>query len=160
VEEQAIMAEIFDALPLEVWIWIAAAVIFLMIEGATQGLTSIWFAAGAVVSALVAMATDNMIAQIAVFAAVSLVLVIFTRPLAQKKLNSRTVATNADSLIGRTVTASTDITRENGGQIRLEGTVWTAVPSDDSQDIRKGDAVKILKIKGVKLIVRKETQLW
>lgn len=150
------MTDFFDALPLNVWAWIAAGVVFLIIEGITLGLTSVWFAVGSFASAVSAMMTDNIIIQAAVFAVVSFVLVIFTRPLAKEKINSRTVATNVDSLIGREVPAMTDITWEKGGQIKLEGTVWTAVPSDDSSEIRKGDIVKILQVKGVKLIVRKE----
>ncbi|MGI6206522.1 MAG: NfeD family protein [Anaerovoracaceae bacterium] len=150
------MADFFDALSLNVWVWIAAAVVFIIIEAITLGLTSIWFAVGSVASAVTAMFTDNIIIQLAVFVAVSLVLVLITRPIAIEKVNRKTVATNVESLIGRTAYAFTDITREDGGQIKLEGTVWSAVPSADSQEIKKGDTVKILEVKGVKLIVRKE----
>ena len=87
-----------------------------------------------------------------------MVLVIVTRPVAVRKLNNRTVKTNADALIGRDAVAQSDVDELSRGEVRVDGKVWTAVPARDSASIRKGDIVTVTGIEGVKLIVKKPVE--
>ena len=75
-------------------IWLALMAVLLIIEIMTLGLTTIWFAAGALFAFLTALLGLNQGIQIGVFVVVSVVLLFFTRPWAVKYLNTRTVKTN------------------------------------------------------------------
>lgn len=150
------MPSIFGGIPAAVWGWLIFAVVLMLIEMMTMGLTTIWGAGGALAATVTALVTDNFLWQGLVFAVVTLFLVIVTRPLAVKKLNDRTVKTNVDALIGKEAVAESDVDELNRGEVRLDGKVWVAIPSKGSAEIRKGDVVRVEKVEGVKLIVSKE----
>ena len=80
--------------------WLAATVVFVLVELMTVGLTSIWFAAGSFVAFIIALLGGNVVVQGIAFILVSVVLLALTQPWAGKYINSRTVKTNVDSLIG------------------------------------------------------------
>ena len=81
----------------EVFAWLALLILLVLIELATMGLTTIWFAAGALFAFLTALLGLNQGIQIGVFVVVSVVLLFFTRPWAVKYLNTRTVKTNTEA---------------------------------------------------------------
>ena len=140
-------------------VWLGLMIILGVIELLTLGLTSIWFAAGALVAFIFAMLGLRFSIQLIVFVVVSLVLLFFTRPLAQKYLNSGTTKTNAEALIGRTVRVTGDVSNlKDEGQVTVNGLEWTARSADDTQVFKKGDLVKVVRIEGVKLIVEKSEE--
>ena len=83
-------------------IWLSLFVLFLVIEIITMGLTTIWFAGGALVAFLVAVLGLGLGVQIIIFAIVSLALLAVTRPLAMKYFNQERQKTGAELLIGQT----------------------------------------------------------
>ena len=90
-----------------------------------------------------------------VFIIISVVSLLFTRPLAKKYLNDKIVKTNIDSLVGRTLIAKTDIDNlKMSGKADLDGTTWIVVSEDDSL-ISAGEEIEVVKIEGAKLIVRR-----
>ena len=114
-------------------IWLALTAVLLIIEIATLGLTTIWFAAGALFAFLAALIGLNMGIQIGVFVVVSVVLLFFTRPLAVKYLNSKTIKTNTEALVGKTARVIVDINNlKSQGQVVINGLEWTARSSDDT----------------------------
>jgi len=62
--------------------------------------------------------------------------------------------TNIDALIGKETIAQTDISPVDGGQIKIIDEIWFSRPLYD-RIIRKGTLVRVVKIKGVSLIVDK-----
>ena len=135
-------------------IWLALTAVLLIIEIATLGLTTIWFAAGALFAFLAALIGLNAGIQIGVFVVVSVVLLFFTRPLAVKYLNTKTVKTNTEALVGKTARVIVDINNlKSQGQVVINGLEWTARSSDDTIVFKTGDFVTIVGIEGVKLIV-------
>ena len=90
-------------------VWISAAVVFGIAEAITMGLTTIWFAGGAVAAAVSAMFTDSILIQVIVFIAVSSALLAATRPLVKKHINSRTEKTNIEALAGMAAVAVSDM---------------------------------------------------
>ena len=100
---------------------------------------------------------DNLVCsrrQIGVFVGVSVVLLFFTRPWAVKYLNTRTVKTNTEALVGKSARVIADINNLKGeGQVVINGLEWTARSSDDTIIFRTGDVVTVVGIEGVKLIV-------
>ena len=81
-------------------IWLVILIVLLVIEVITLGLSTIWFAGGALASFIAALAGAGVAVQVVLFLAVSIVLLLFTRPVVMKYLNRNKTATNADSLIG------------------------------------------------------------
>ncbi len=134
-------------------IWLIAAAVLAVIEALTMGLTTIWFAGGAVAAAISAMLGCPFIAQFIIFLVVSVLLIYFTRPLVKDKLKVGTTKTNADALVGKTATVTSEITDTAPGQVKVGGMEWSAVSMDENLPITEGTAVTITAIEGVKLIV-------
>lgn len=139
-----------------IWLWIA--VILIIIELITVSLTSIWFAVGAIAAAVCGMFTDNLWIQLIIFMVASIVLWIFTRPIALKYLNLGKEKTNVDSLAGQQAIVTETINNiEALGHAKINGLEWTARSVDDSV-IEAGSVVTIKEVSGVKLIVEKPPQ--
>ena len=139
-------------------IWLIVLVVCLVVEISTLGLTSIWFAGGALLALLIAMIGGPLWLQVLVFLVTSIVLLIFTRPIAAKYFNKNREKTNVNSKIGKQAIVTVAIDNLKGeGQIVTEGMEWTA-RSLDSTIIEEGSVVTIEKIEGVKAVVsiRKE----
>lgn len=137
--------------------WLVALAFFIVVELGTLGLTTIWFALGCLVAFLASLIGIHLGIQIALFLVISVVLLIFTRPLATKYLNSKTTKTNAESLVGKT--AEVTITIDNikaRGQVMVNGLEWTARSTDDEKIIKENSLVTIIGISGVKLIVEEK----
>ena len=134
--------------------WLAVFVLLIVIELATMGLTTIWFAGGAVAGFIASMLGANVVIQTVVFFVVSIVLLIFTRPFAVRYINSNKTKTNIDGLIGQEALVLEEINNiRETGCARLEGKEWTARSVDDT--VIPADTVVIVeRIEGVKLIVK------
>ncbi len=139
---------------MEAYIWLGLVLVLIVIEAATVSLTTIWLAAGSLVSFILAMLKLPIWVQITCFLAVSVVLLVFTRPLAVKYLKVGGQKTNADALIGEKGIVINDITEHNAGQVKVKGQVWTAV-STTGETLEKDTEVFIKDIQGVKLVVEK-----
>lgn len=137
-------------------VWFILFVIFVAAEIVTAGaLVSIWFCFGALAAMFAAMAGTSFTIQMVIFIAVSVVLLIFTKPFAKKLLNGRIEATNAPALIGKYGIVTEEINNiEAAGAVKIDGKIWTARSSDEREIIKEGAEVKILDIQGVKLIVK------
>ena len=136
-------------------VWLILMAALLVIELCTLGLTTIWFAAGALAAFIAATLGGPLWLSIALFVVVSLALLIFTRPVATKYLNSKTTKTNAESIVGQTAKVTIAIDNlEPSGQVVIGGMEWTARSTQDSVKIPEGTLVTVEGISGVKLIVR------
>ena len=134
--------------------WLIVLVVCLVVEFSTLGLTSIWFAGGALLSMIIALIGGQLWLQILVFLVASIVLLIFTRPVATKYFNKNRTKTNVNSIAGRQAIVTETIDNLKGmGQIVTNGMEWTARSLDDSV-IEEGAVVTIEKIEGVKAIVK------
>lgn len=134
-------------------VWLSLAILFGIIEAATLGLTSIWFAVGSLAAMICAMLHGPIWLQVAVFVVVSGVTVILTRNLARSFFNKDRKATNADRIIGGEALVLEAIDNLHAsGLVRAGGNVWTARSSDD-RPIPKDTTVKVVAIEGVKAIV-------
>ena len=134
--------------------WLILFVVFAVLELISLGLTCIWFAVGALAGCITALITDNWIIQSIVFIIVTVVVLIFLRPLAVKYINNKAEKTNVDSLIGKKVRVLEDIDNLNAkGQVSIDGMEWTA-RSEDGSEIKKDALVEVVAIEGVKAIVK------
>ena len=133
--------------------WLVLLIVFAASEAITVGLTSIWFAAGALAALVAALLGGAVWIQITLFLAVSLLCLAAVRPLAKRHLNSKVEPTNADRVIGAQAQVTEDIDNIRGrGAVIIRGMAWSA-RSQDGSAIPAGTMVRVLRIEGVKVFV-------
>lgn len=140
---------------MEPWIiWLIVAAFFFILEIATEGFLVFWFGIGAVASIGTSFLTENISIQIAVFAVVSILLVLSTRKLTDK-MKPKEVPTNVYTILGKKAVVSQAIDNLKGsGQIKIDGDIWSA-KSESDEPIEEGTSVEILNIDGVRAVVKK-----
>ncbi len=137
--------------------WLIAFVAFLVVEAIVPGLVSIWFAVGALAALVAALFHAPLWLQIVWFVVVSVAALALTRPLAKKYVNSRTMPTNADRILGKDCIVKETVDNLNGtGAVAVDGKVWTARMAHEGEKAEPGEVVVVLRIEGVKLIVEKK----
>ena len=135
--------------------WLIIAVILGIIEAMTVDLVAIWFAAGAFITILPASFGAPFAAQLLFFLGISLIALVFTRPVAKKLLKVKKTSTNADRIIGMVGIVTQPIENISGaGRVLVNGLEWAA-RSDDGAPISEKENVLIKSIEGVKVIVEK-----
>lgn len=136
--------------------WLILIIVCIVIEIATLGLTSIWFAVGAIAAFVAALFGLPVPGQVVLFFAVSIITLLFTRPIALKWFNKGTHKTNYQSIIGQKarITERVDNIAETGSAV-VNGQEWTARSADDNISIDIGETVNITDIRGVKIIVER-----
>lgn len=98
----------------------------------------------------------NYLAQIIIMTVVSTILILSTKKLTSKMTKKDDVPTNVYSILGKKAVVSQAIDNVKGqGQIKIDGDIWSARNEDDDDVISEGDTVEIIRIDGVKAIVRK-----
>ena len=134
-------------------LWFVLAVVFLMIEGGTVMLVSVWFAAGSLVAMLAALLSAPFWLQLILFLGVSAGLLALLRPMARKYLKPKITATNVDAVVGAQgyVTETVDNLAATG-QVKLGSMPWTA-RSTDGSPIEAGTLVRVDRVEGVKAFV-------
>lgn len=144
----------------QVLFWLVVLAIAAVVEIATMGLTSIWFAGGALIAAIVAIFVPYFWVQLILFIIVSVALLIFTRPIAAKFFNKNRIRTNVDELIGQRAIVTSEIDNlKSIGEVTIAGKDWMARTVEDGLVIPKNAVVVIKRIEGVKLIVELEESL-
>ena len=139
--------------------WMVLLILCIVIEILTLGLTTIWFAAGALVAIFAALLYAPIFVQVILFLLVSLTLLFFTRPIAVKYFNRDRVKTNVESMVGRQAIVIGEIDNiQATGQVTVSGQEWSARSWDDKVKIPVGAVVVVAAISGVKLIVKMEQQ--
>ncbi|MEE1056395.1 MAG: NfeD family protein [Acutalibacteraceae bacterium] len=134
--------------------WVCIAILAAILEGCTVQLVSIWFAVGAVASAITAIFTDNLLIQLIVFLVVAIICLAVTHPLAKRFKNRHgDVATNCDRYIGKVAEVIVDVNNlESVGQVKVQGSIWSAKSTTDDV-LPVGTKVKVNAIEGVKMVV-------
>jgi len=135
--------------------WIIILIVLIFIEIITLGLTTIWFAGGALVAFILSLLFDSLLTEIIAFLVVSMALLYFTKPVVMKYFNPQRVKTNYEGVIGKEALVITTIDNLKAtGQAVVDGQEWSARSADGSV-IEKGTKVIVQSISGVKLIVSK-----
>lgn len=135
------------------FVWLGLMILFLIAEGATVSLVSLWFAAGAVVAMFAALLGAGAWLQTGLFLVVSGALLLMLRPIVRRYLVPKITPTNVDSLVGATglVTESIDNVTASG-QVKLGAMEWTA-RSTTGENIPQGALIRVDRIEGVKVYV-------
>ena len=138
--------------------WLIIVIVMAVIEIITLGLTTIWFAGGALVAFIASLLGADLAVQIILFIVVSVALMALTRPLAVNYLKRDRGKTNAESLIGKLGVVKEKVDNLNAqGIVSVEGQEWTARAIDDEM-IPLYAVVEVVEIRGVKLMVREKVR--
>ena len=137
------------------WIWLGLVILFTFIELTSYNLVTVWFAVAALVMVFLSMLLENLSlpAQVLIFLVISAALLIFTRPLAVKKLKTGRTKTNVDSLAGQRALVVKTIGGFESGEAKVDGKIWLAV-CEGGAEIPAGGRCEVLRVEGVKLVVR------
>lgn len=137
------------------WIWLAALIVFAVLEAATSALVSLWFIGGAFAAMVTALCGGGIWLQTLLFFAVSAVLLMLLRPVARRYLSPQRSQTNAQGNIGRLAIVTEDIDNLRGqGAVKIGGVEWSARSQED-QPIEAGTVVRVLAIEGAKVCVER-----
>ena len=123
-------------------IWLVILAIMILIEAVTMGLTTVWFALGALGAAVVTGFGGGFWLQFTVFVILSFLSMIVFRPIAMRFFNPVKEKTNIDEIIGKKAV------------VIDQGMEWTARAEEENDRIEKDAEVEIIAVKGVKLIVK------
>ena len=135
-------------------VWLIIAAILFVGEIITAGFLLLWFAIAAIVAMLVSFITTNLFIQTLIFLIVSVILIIFTRPLLSKYTKGDNTVMNSQTIVGKTAIVTEDISLLNSiGQINVDGEIWSAKTYNPDLTIPKGSRVEIIGIDGVKACV-------
>ena len=143
-----------------IWLWLGAIVLFGVAEVVTESMVSIWFVAGSLAALFTCMSGWSLggltpeATQVLLFAVVSALALVITRPLVRRFLSRPHIPTNSDRLLGMVAKVTEDVDNDRAsGAVYVDGKTWTA-RSADGAVIPAGTQVKVQKIEGVKLLVQ------
>ena len=134
-------------------VWLIIAGLFFIGEIITVGFLVFWFGVGALLAMITSFFTSNVIIQTTVFIISSTILLLVTKPFVKKFVDVKSTKTNAFSIIGKKALVIKEINSHSVGQIKINGEVWSAEAEND-ETITEGSEVEIVKINGVKTIVK------
>ena len=135
-----------------IWVWLALAIIFIVIEIFAPGFIFACFVIGSVAAGVTATMSDSYLLQIIVFAVVSMVLIPLTRPLANKITKPSPVISNVDGLIGKTGYVKNEVS-DTAGQVLVDNQVWQA---RSDKTIGVNTRVRIIAVEGATMKVEEE----
>jgi len=141
----------------EIWlIWLIAAVALLIAELFSLDFVLAMFSAGALAAAISAASNAELIMQSLIFAGISILTLIFVRPLALRLLNNAPdpAKTGLEALEGAPAAVLKRVD-ESGGRVKLRGEEWSAQAIEPGETFEPGDRVYVVQITGATALVRR-----
>ncbi len=127
------------------WFWLCLTIIFIVIEVFTFSLTTIWAALSSLVMIFLSLTKINFKWQILIFAVLTILFLIFTRPFILKKLKIKNGQNTVNSLVGQEVVIVNEGTKLEGKT--QNGVIWTVLPFDNQQ-LHKNDICIVKEVSG------------
>lgn len=147
----------FLSISYDTWLilmWVAVAIIAIIVELQTTDLSSIWATLGGIVAMIVAFFCHMWWVQLLVFIVITLLGLFLIKPYVKRYIKRNEVKTNSDALVGKVAIVTEDIKDGLVGAVRLEGKEWSALARNPEDSLEKDSKVEVLAIEGVKLIVK------
>ncbi|BBX02782.1 hypothetical protein BST36_03510 [Mycolicibacterium moriokaense] len=136
-------------------IWLVAALALAGAEALTGDLFLLMLGGGALAAAGSSLVFDDVWVHGAVFAVVSVLLLVLVRPALRRHFQSgKGLPEPAKALEGKSALVLDRVGRHEG-QVKLEGEVWTARPLNENEVYEPGDHVTVVHIDGATAVVQK-----
>ena len=134
--------------------WLILTIVFTVIEFIIPALVTVWFAFAAAMTIFISLAFDNLKVEITFFTIVSILAIIFIRPLAKKILsknkdNFDAEAIDTSIIVKKIIDTSKE---EKIYDVSYKGSIWTAL---SNEIFEVGDIPIITGFKGNKIIIKK-----
>lgn len=134
------------------WVlWLLIVFVLSFAEVVTVNLVTIWFVISGIVAMILSFFVSDFTIQFMVFGILGIILLLTTRKALKRIFDADKVKTNVDRVIGMTGIVTEKITKNSVGEVKVDGKKWSAI---SDKKIDEGKEVKILKIDGVKLVVK------
>ena len=131
-------------------IWAMVIAGTLLLEFFTADFYACCFSLGAIASLILAICKVEVVWQLVVFFAVTIVAICATRPLVKKLMKKPTEPTNVDKNFGKTTRLLADVV-DGASSIKINDVVWTALCD---ADLKKNATVMIERVEGNKMVVK------
>ena len=136
------------------WFWLIMLVVFVVIEAFTMSLTTIWAALSSLPLIFIAKTGLPFKWQLLIFVLLTLLLIIFTRPFAVKKLKLGRDKTNVNNMEGQEILVTKSILQFQKGDAKSKnGGIWT-VTSADGTEIPENTICIVTKVQGNTLEIK------
>lgn len=136
--------------------WLILCGLFIIIELCTVSFLAFFPAIGAFLASIAAYLNFNPNFQIIIFLVTSILLIIFMKPIMNKAIKTPTKKTNVNRIISKKGIVTETINKFDGtGIVKIDGELWSALAENEEEIIEKDTKIEVLKIKGVKVIVKK-----
>ncbi len=149
---------ILDYFAAHMWqLWAIVCIVCLILELFSGDFFIMCFSIGAFVACIASLVMPSITGQIILFAVVSVLCLVFVRPVALRYLhrNKGEKVSNADALIGRVGRVSQAIEADGFGRVAIDGDDWKA-QSADGTAIEKGVNVKVVGRDSIIITVERE----
>lgn len=139
-------------------VWLIIGIALVVAEVFTVDLVLLMLAVGAFAGAGTALVTDSIVAQVLVFAVVSVLALAGVRPFIKKRMLHHT--DDGTPLSVAAVEGSEAVVLErvdtDHGLVKIQGDTWTARVFDATQVLEPGERVKVVDVKGATALVWKD----
>lgn len=137
-------------------IWFVAALLLATGEMLAGEFTMLMLAGAALTTAGVALADVPLWAEVVVFAVSALLLLMFLKPYLNRHLTSRLVLDTSPKALEGQQAEVLELVTGTGGQVRLDGSIWSARSLVPTETFAPGEHVKVIEIDGATAVVWKE----
>lgn len=133
--------------------WILVAIVAGAVEIVSAGFWFMWLALSALLVAAAAGLgwLKSLELQLIVFSLLTLIFIVFTRPLVLKFIKTNDTISNVKALIGQHGIVITGVAPLQNGQVKVNGEIWSAA---SEETIEPDQRVEVIGIDGVKLLVK------
>jgi len=144
-----------DLTPTAWQLWIAAALVFGGLEIKLSGFVTLWFAVGALVSALAAGLGLGINFQLVLFTGVSVALFSASRTIFKRAFmrSASNLKVGVEAMVGQEAVVTEALSDPHGGTVRINGELWTA--RSLAGPMAEGERVTVEQVEGLKLWVRR-----
>ena len=123
------------------WLWFLIALSVGILEIMSVTFVLLWIAVGALLTTVFALFVHNIGLQLLLFASLSTVLFVVTRPFARRWRGHKTIPDRNDTLVGLTGVVVTSAPEGELGTVRIHGELWSAVAH---QPLYGGQTIRVV----------------
>jgi membrane protein implicated in regulation of membrane protease activity len=134
-------------------LWLIAGVLLIAAEMLSGDFVLVMLGAAALGAAGASVLGVPLPVDAAVFAVLGLGLIFLARPALKRRMRQPgELKTNVDALVGKRAQVESTVDA-HGGQVRIDGALWSARAFDETQVIEAGQTVTVMEIAGATAVV-------
>ena len=138
------------------WVWVTAAVVFLILELMSPTFIFACFVVGSITAGVYSyFYAESYYWQVGIFIVLTVGLLPLTRTLARRITKESPQKSNIDALIDKVALVTKAIDPDLGGQVKIEGEIWLARADEF---VSENEKVRIVSVSGTKVHVEKLTE--